>query len=129
MKLHEEFKIYENMWNNLTEFVDKNGNKVTLSKSASSTSSSSTTDDKVYAWNMWTGSSTYGHNDWISAEYENGVLEGEVFSTEQNAIDAGYLLLWELYDDLELATHPDNFNIDVIEYPKSDLNNKVNLVK
>jgi hypothetical protein len=78
---------------------------------------------------MWTGSSTYGHNDWLSAEYENGVLEGEVFSTEQNAIDAGYALLWELRDDGELAAHPDDFNIDTIEYPVSDINIKVNLVK
>ena len=119
----EFISLYEEL-SSLNEWVDSNGNRLTLTTNGSSTNSS-----VVYAWSLWTGSSTYGKGYWLSAGYENGALEGEVFSTEQSAIDAGRLLLWELYDDAELASHPDNFYIDVVEYPKSDLNSKVKLIK
>ena len=131
----------------LTEFVNKNGQSISLNSNsvASSTiptqKNSPTTQPSsggdVYAWNVYVrGSSSFPKNGWLSAEYFNGHLEGSVFSTPELAEDYAWDHLKELEDegelydeDEEVELDADYFTIETIAYPKADMNVNVDLIE
>ena len=130
----------------LTEFVNKNGQSIVLnSNSVASTTptqkTSPTTQPSsggdVYAWNIYVrGSSSFPKNGWLSAEYFNGHLEGAVFSTPELAEDYAWDHLKELEDegelfdeDEEIEFAADDFTIETVAYPMSDMNNNVDLIE
>ena len=130
----------------LTEFVDKNGQSISLnSNSITSTTPSQKTSPatqpssggNVYAWSVYIkGSSSFPKNGWLSAEYFNGHLEGAVFSTPELAEGYAWDHLNELEDegelfdeDEEVELTADDFTIETVTYPKSDMNNNVDLIE
>lgn len=135
----------------LTEFVDKNGNQVTLKSTATPstnstannqapaqmTSNTAQTSGDVYAWSVYVrGSTCYPKGGWLSAEYFNGHLEGAVFSTPELAEDYAWDHLKELEDegelydeDEEVELDADYFTIETIAYPKADMNVNVDLIE
>ena len=70
----------------------------------------------VWIWDMYL--EPQNKSDWMSAEEDdNGNWEGIVFETEEKALDAGWTLLCELDDENELDGDPDDYYIDAIEVP------------
>ena len=138
----------------LMEWVDKNGNKVTFNKTTVSATNQPTTNNQaptqttpptaqpsssgdVYAWNVYVrGSFSFPRNGWLSAEYFNGQLEGSVFSTPELAEDYAWDHLKELEDEgelfdegAEIELEADDFTIETVAYPMSDMNNNVDLIE
>ena len=129
----------------LMEWKDKSGNQIALNKTtagnqaqaqATSTTAQSSSGD-VYAWSVYVrGSSSFPKNGWLSAEYFNGHLEGAVFSTPELAEGYAWDHLKELEDEGELIDEDeeiefcaDDFTIETVSYPKSAMNNNVDLIE
>jgi hypothetical protein len=83
----------------------------------------------VYAWDAYVSPTEKG--TFCSAEKYNGVWEGTVFETEDDAVDAAWLHLQELDDEGELSDDPDeyleadDFTIDVFTIPLKDIPDEV----
>jgi hypothetical protein len=119
MNLHEEFKEYTEMWDTLNEWVDSKGNKVNINSSSAPTTSNNK-PVTVYTWSLWTGSPPYERGRWTGAKFNNGVLEGEVFSTPEKAEKRGEAVLLGVPD-------PERFTVEVLCF-SAVLTNKVTLV-
>jgi hypothetical protein len=116
--LHEEFKEYAEMWDTLDEWTDSKGNKVNINSS-----SAPATDNKptlVYTWSIWTGSPPYERGRWAGAKFNNGVLEGEVFSTPEKAEHRGEIMLLGVPGS-------ERFTVEVLSF-SAVLTDKVKLV-
>lgn len=73
----------------------------------------------LYAWDMYIDDSEKG--TWCSAEKEDYTWDGIVFETEKDAISAAQTLLGELDNEGELYGDPDEYTIDIITIPITDL--------
>lgn len=137
MKLHEEFKLFENMWDSSNGKVLKTvkSNKLTESRSVADIEAEieklkqelakAKVAEKrakgklpviVFAWDMYIDPADKG--TWTSAELYNGEYEGIVFETKEKAFDAAVNHLRELDDEGELLDEdenpvdPDDYTID-----------------
>jgi hypothetical protein len=137
MVLHEEFKLYETMWDSSNRKVLKTvkSNKLTESRSVAEIEAEieklkqelakAKVAEKrakgklpviVFAWDMYIDPADKG--TWTSAELYKGEYEGMVFETKEKAIDAAVYHLSELEDEGELLDEdenpvdPDDYTID-----------------
>ena len=130
MKLSEEFKLFENMWDNdtpatkLTEARSIADIEAEIARLQQELADAKVAEKKVsyggtlptyvYAWDMYIDPANKG--EWVSTNNDM------VFETEDKAIDAGCLLLSELDDEDELGdddeyVDPDDYTVDVIKIP------------
>ena len=137
MKLHEEFKLFENMWDSSNGKVLKTvkSNKLTESRSVADIEAEieklkqelakAKVAEKrakgklpviVFAWDMYIDPADKG--TWTSAELYKGEYDGMVFETKEKAIDAAVYHLSELEDEGKLLDEdenpvdPDDYTID-----------------
>jgi hypothetical protein len=79
---------------------------------------------KVWIWDICRNGRKHSRR-WTSAELYEGKYDGAVFETEDDAIDAGYTLLYELADEGELPggryTDPDDFDVEAFQVNISDV--------
>lgn len=125
IKLHEEFKLYENMWDSKTEqeskpkqpkrpltearsVADIEANAKVAEEKASYNSNLPT---EVWYWDVYFDPSEKGA--WTSIEYD------AVFETEDAAINAAYEHLDELADEGELEYDLDDYYVDAVKIPIS----------
>jgi hypothetical protein len=129
MKLHEEFKLYENMWESKTEQpkqpltearnvadieaeIARLQQELADAKVAEKKASyGGSTPTEVWYWDMYLEPSEKG--TWISIDNDT------VFETEDDAIDGAYTLLGELDDEGELEYDPDEYYVDAVKIPIS----------
>lgn len=73
----------------------------------------------VYIWDMYLDPADKGN--WTSAELDNGIWDGYVFETEEEALAAGYYHLGELDDEGELDGDPDDYYVEAFNVLVSDV--------
>ena len=76
----------------------------------------------VYIWDMYVDTKDKG--TWTSAEKYKVEWVGTVFETEQEAIDAGYNHLVELEDEGELICKPDDYTVEAMAVPISEVSDE-----
>ena len=74
---------------------------------------------QVWSWDMYIDPSEKG--TWCSAVKHRGEWDGNVFETEDDAVDGAWTLLSELEDEGELDGDPDDYTIDTFSIPISDV--------
>lgn len=107
----EEFKLYESMFSpkqNLTEW-----------KAMSTKQPANKNVKEVYIWDMYMDPKDKG--TWTSAELYRGAWDGFVYETEQEALDGGWCHLSELEDEGELHGEPDDYTVDTVAIPLSEV--------
>ena len=112
--------INSNEYQELLEWVDKSGSRVSFSNAAiNSRATSSQSNEVVYIWDMYMDYRDRG--TWCSAEKNNGEYDGFVFKSEDEALRYGREHLYELDDSGELRGDPDDYDIDTVAIPKSEV--------
>jgi hypothetical protein len=99
----------------LCEWTDNKGSKVSISNSTGVGQS----EDIVYIWDMYLDPIDKG--TWCSAEKINGIYDGFVFKSAYEAFRYGREHLYELDDEGELRGDPDDYDIDTVAIPKSEV--------
>jgi hypothetical protein len=147
MKLHEEFKLYENMWEAgqvaegagktlkearsvaeikadiralMAELRDaERAERAAMASPAVSTTTTAATvkPTTVWAWDMYLEESEKG--TWTS------INNDLVFETKDKALDAAWGLLRELEDEGELSGDPDDYYVDAFEIPLSSVSKDI----
>ena len=73
----------------------------------------------VYIWDMYLDPRDKG--TWCSAEKSNNEYDGFVFKSAEEAFHYGKKHLYELDDEGELRGDPDDYDIDTVAIPKSEV--------
>ena len=103
----------------LCEWVDAKGNKVSFNGNINKPATSIESEEVVYVWDMYLDPRDKGN--WCSAEKNNGEYDGFVFKSKEEAVRYGREHLYELDDEGELRGDPDDYDIDVVAIPKSEV--------
>ena len=101
----------------LCEWLDSKGNKVQINNRAINSNS----EEMVYIWDIYINPKDKGV--WRSADRRNGYGEydGYVYETAKVAKQGGINHLRELKDELYLEGEPEDYTIDVVAIPKSEV--------
>ena len=99
----------------LCEWVDNKGNKIT----AAGNINNSQPEEVVYIWDMYVDPRDKG--TWCSAEKYNGEYDGYVYRSKEKAYAGGFNHLLELNDEGQLRGDPDDYDVDAVAIPKSEV--------
>lgn len=106
----------------LNEWLDANRHKLNNSSRQAAIARAATSWDGekvVYIWDMFKDVKDKG--TWCSAEKQNGVWDGYVYKTHQQANLGGTTHLFELHDEGDLDGEPIEYHIDVRAIPISEV--------
>ena len=103
----------------LLEWVDRAGNKASFNNRTNKPATNDESEEVVYIWDMYIDPRDKG--TWCSAEKYNDEYDGFVFKTKEDAFNYGREHLYELDDEGELRGDPDDYDIDVVAIPKSEV--------
>lgn len=104
----EEFKVYENMFSQEQNLIEWKLMPTADQKA-----------QKVYIWDMYVDLADKG--TWTSAELYRGEWDGYVYETEKAALDGGWSHLQELEDEGELRGEPDDYTVEAVAIPLSEV--------
>ena len=105
----------------LTEWVDANGNKATFNMPIAQSTLNNQNPELVYIWDIYQDPKDKGV--WRSADKYNGEYDGYVYENAKVAKQGGINHLRELKDELYLEGEPEDYTVDVVAIPKSEVSN------